>query len=95
MPIMQWLYFDALECLLEAEEVILTEEECAPVSIFSICLILVDFCGSLKIVGLRRRIIYSFICFVQRNCRYDGQIAVFGSKVQELLAKQRYFLVRS
>lgn len=58
MPIMQWLYFDALECLPEPEEVILTEEECAP-----------------------------------RNCRYDGQIAVFGSKLQELLAKQRYFLV--
>lgn len=29
----------------------------------------------------------------QRNCRYDGQIAVFGSKLQELLGKQRYFLV--
>uniref|UniRef100_A0A671RCP9 E1 ubiquitin-activating enzyme n=1 Tax=Sinocyclocheilus anshuiensis TaxID=1608454 RepID=A0A671RCP9_9TELE len=58
MPIMQWLYFDALECLSDAEDAILTEEECAP-----------------------------------RNCRYDGQIAVFGSKLQELLAKQRYFLV--
>uniref|UniRef100_A0A8C2JBG7 Ubiquitin-like modifier activating enzyme 1 n=1 Tax=Cyprinus carpio TaxID=7962 RepID=A0A8C2JBG7_CYPCA len=58
MPIMQWLYFDAVECLPEAEDAVLTEEECAP-----------------------------------RNCRYDGQIAVFGSKLQELLAKQRYFLV--
>ena len=29
----------------------------------------------------------------QRNCRYDGQIAVFGSKLQDALAKQRYFLV--
>uniref|UniRef100_A0A8C2B3B4 E1 ubiquitin-activating enzyme n=1 Tax=Cyprinus carpio TaxID=7962 RepID=A0A8C2B3B4_CYPCA len=58
MPIMQWLYFDALECLSEAEDAVLTEEECAP-----------------------------------RNCRYDSQIAVFGSKLQELLAKQRYFLV--
>ncbi|MCI4387400.1 hypothetical protein PGIGA_G00073530 [Pangasianodon gigas] len=58
MPIMQWLYFDALECLSEAEEELLTEEECAP-----------------------------------RGCRYDGQIAVFGAKLQELLAKQRYFLV--
>uniref|UniRef100_A0A8C1TEW3 E1 ubiquitin-activating enzyme n=1 Tax=Cyprinus carpio TaxID=7962 RepID=A0A8C1TEW3_CYPCA len=57
MPIMQWLYFDAVECLPEAEDAVLTEEECAP-----------------------------------RNCRYDGQIAVFGSKLQELLAKQRYFL---
>uniref|UniRef100_A0A672Q3G8 E1 ubiquitin-activating enzyme n=1 Tax=Sinocyclocheilus grahami TaxID=75366 RepID=A0A672Q3G8_SINGR len=58
MPIMQWLYFDAVECLPEAGDAVLTEEECAP-----------------------------------RNCRYDGQIAVFGSKLQELLAKQRYFLV--
>ncbi|XP_061760453.1 ubiquitin-like modifier-activating enzyme 1 [Nerophis ophidion] len=58
MPIMQWLYFDALECLPEEEGVVLTEEECAP-----------------------------------RNSRYDGQIAVFGTKLQELLAKQRYFLV--
>ncbi|KAF0036226.1 hypothetical protein F2P81_011538 [Scophthalmus maximus] len=58
MPIMQWLYFDALECLAEEEGVILTEEECAP-----------------------------------RNCRYDGQIAVFGTKLQDMLGKQRYFLV--
>uniref|UniRef100_A0A667X6P2 E1 ubiquitin-activating enzyme n=1 Tax=Myripristis murdjan TaxID=586833 RepID=A0A667X6P2_9TELE len=58
MPIMQWLYFDALECLSEEEGAILTEEECAP-----------------------------------RNCRYDGQIAVFGTKLQDVLAKQRYFLV--
>uniref|UniRef100_A0AAY4DC22 E1 ubiquitin-activating enzyme n=1 Tax=Denticeps clupeoides TaxID=299321 RepID=A0AAY4DC22_9TELE len=56
MPINQWLYFDALECLPETEEVMPTEEE-------------------------------------SRNCRYDGQIAVFGDKLQELLAKQRYFLV--
>lgn len=58
MPIMQWLYFDALECLPEAEEAAPTEEDCAP-----------------------------------RSSRYDGQIAIFGSKMQELLAKQRYFLV--
>lgn len=29
----------------------------------------------------------------QRNSRYDGQIAVFGTKLQDMLAKQRYFLV--
>uniref|UniRef100_A0A672GQP2 E1 ubiquitin-activating enzyme n=1 Tax=Salarias fasciatus TaxID=181472 RepID=A0A672GQP2_SALFA len=58
MPIIQWLYFDALECLAEEEGVMLTEEECAP-----------------------------------RNSRYDGQIAVFGTKLQDLLGKQRYFLV--
>uniref|UniRef100_A0A8C5HKI7 E1 ubiquitin-activating enzyme n=1 Tax=Gouania willdenowi TaxID=441366 RepID=A0A8C5HKI7_GOUWI len=55
MPIKQWLYYDALECLAE-EDVMLTEEEC-------------------------------------KNCRYDGQIAVFGTKLQDLLGKQRYFLV--
>lgn len=32
MPIMQWLYFDALECLAEENGVMLTEEECSPVS---------------------------------------------------------------
>lgn len=35
MPIMQWLYFDALECLAEDEGVVLTEEECAPVGVES------------------------------------------------------------
>lgn len=44
MPIMQWLYFDALECLPEAEEVLLTEEECAPVS----CVLL--FCHTLNVI---------------------------------------------
>ncbi|KAM9342996.1 ubiquitin-like modifier-activating enzyme 1 isoform 1-T2 [Pholidichthys leucotaenia] len=58
MPVRQWLYFDALECLAEEEGATLTEEQCAP-----------------------------------RNCRYDGQIAVFGTEMQEKLAKQRYFLV--
>ncbi|KAJ8259981.1 hypothetical protein GJAV_G00175680 [Gymnothorax javanicus] len=58
MPVKQWLYFDALECLPEEEAALPTEEDCAP-----------------------------------RNCRYDGQMAVFGSKLQEELAKQRYFLV--
>jgi len=112
MPIMQWLYFDALECLPEAEETVLTEEECAPVSapcqspsfckIFPCLQYLFEISEDgqilpfpLKIVGFIQSIIYSFICFLQRNCRYDSQIAVFGSKLQELLAKQRYFLVRS
>ncbi|XP_015202790.2 ubiquitin-like modifier-activating enzyme 1 [Lepisosteus oculatus] len=58
-PLYQWLYFDAFECLPEEdEELILTEDTCAP-----------------------------------RACRYDGQIAVFGSAFQEKLAQQRYFLV--
>lgn len=59
MPIMQWLYFDAIECLPETgKEILLTEEKCCP-----------------------------------RNSRYDGQIAVFGSDIQEKLGKQKYFLV--
>ncbi|XP_029466459.1 ubiquitin-like modifier-activating enzyme 1 [Rhinatrema bivittatum] len=59
MPIMQWLYFDALECLPEEnKDSLLTEEKCS-----------------------------------LRNCRYDGQIAVFGSDLQEKLGKQKYFLV--
>lgn len=35
MPIKQWLYFDSLECLSEEDDFMLTEEECAPVSILS------------------------------------------------------------
>lgn len=34
-----------------------------------------------------------FFFLSQRNCRYDGQIAVFGKNMQETLGKQRYFLV--
>ncbi|XP_063792145.1 ubiquitin-like modifier-activating enzyme 1 isoform X1 [Pseudophryne corroboree] len=58
-PVMQWLYFDALECLPEEnEETLLTEENCSP-----------------------------------KQSRYDGQIAVFGSNLQEKLGKRKYFLV--
>ncbi|CAI9181589.1 unnamed protein product [Rangifer tarandus platyrhynchus] len=57
MPVMQWLYFDALECLPEGQEA-LSEDKCLP-------------CQN----------------------RYDGQVAVFGSSLQEKLGKQRYFLV--
>ncbi|XP_056665926.1 ubiquitin-like modifier-activating enzyme 1, partial [Monodelphis domestica] len=57
MPIMQWLYFDALECLPEDKET-LTKANCYP-----------------------------------RQTRYDGQVAVFGSDLQEKLGKQRFFLV--
>ncbi|NIG59322.1 ubiquitin-like modifier-activating enzyme 1 [Pontoporia blainvillei] len=57
MPVMQWLYFDAVECLPEDQEAF-TEDTCLP-------------CQN----------------------RYDGQVAVFGSGLQEKLGKQRYFLV--
>ncbi|TSM04843.1 Ubiquitin-like modifier-activating enzyme 1 [Bagarius yarrelli] len=44
MPIVQWLYYDALECLSETEEVLLTEEECAPVGAGAIgCELLKNF----------------------------------------------------
>lgn len=33
MPIMQWLYFDALECLPEDKEA-LTEDKCHPVCVY-------------------------------------------------------------
>ncbi|XP_024904746.1 ubiquitin-like modifier-activating enzyme 1 isoform X4 [Pteropus alecto] len=57
MPVMQWLYFDALECLPEDKEA-LTEDKCLP-------------CQN----------------------RYDGQVAVFGSDLQEKLGRQNYLLV--
>ncbi|XP_039706393.1 ubiquitin-like modifier-activating enzyme 1 [Pteropus medius] len=57
MPIMQWLYFDALECLPEDKEA-LAEDKCLP-------------CQN----------------------RYDGQVAVFGSDLQEKLGRQNYLLV--
>lgn len=85
MPIKQWLYFDSLECLSEEDDFMLTEEECAPVSILS------KFCIITK-YGCINSSSESFFLF-QRNCRYDGQIAVFGKNMQETLAKQRYFLV--
>uniref|UniRef100_A0A8C5L5P2 Ubiquitin-like modifier-activating enzyme 7 n=1 Tax=Jaculus jaculus TaxID=51337 RepID=A0A8C5L5P2_JACJA len=58
MPLDQWLYFDALECLPEDEELLPNPVDCAP-----------------------------------RDCRYDGQIAVFGASFQEKLSHQHYFLV--
>ncbi|KAL1272354.1 hypothetical protein QQF64_028216 [Cirrhinus molitorella] len=57
-PLRQWLYFDALECLPQEDDGVLSEDACAP-----------------------------------RDCRYDGQIAVFGSAFQDKLKKQNYFLV--
>lgn len=59
MPLSQWLYYDALECLPENADEVLTEELCKP-----------------------------------RNCRYDGQIAVFGENFQQILGDLKYFLVR-
>ncbi|XP_060241278.1 ubiquitin-like modifier-activating enzyme 7 isoform X5 [Meriones unguiculatus] len=57
MPLDQWLYFDALECLPEDEKLLPNPEDCHP-----------------------------------RNCRYDGQIAVFGTGFQEKLSYQNYLL---
>lgn len=33
------------------------------------------------------------LCVPQRQNRFDGQVAVFGSDLQEKLGKQKYFLV--
>lgn len=45
MPITQWLYYDSLECLSEEGDFMLTEEECAPVSIPSkSCIIIKHGC---------------------------------------------------
>ncbi|XP_059965496.1 ubiquitin-like modifier-activating enzyme 7 isoform X3 [Mesoplodon densirostris] len=57
MPLDQWLYFDALDCLPEDEEPFPNPEDYAP-----------------------------------RDCRYDGQIAVFGAGFQEKLSHQHYLL---
>lgn len=82
-PLRQWLYFDALECLPEDEEV-LTEEACAPVSYVVLCLYI------LYLFFLWFQLLSSIM---QRDCRYDGQIAVFGSAFQDKLKRQKYFLV--
>lgn len=86
MPIKQWLYFDSLECLSEDDDFTLTEEECAPVS--TLC----KFCIITK-PGYTNSSAKSSFSLSQKNCRYDGQVAVFGNNMQEMLAKQRYFLV--
>lgn len=89
MPIMQWLYFDALECLAEEDGVLPTEEECAPVSVRS-----KTFASALVFMMITNDDVKPvFIFLSQKNCRYDGQIAVFGTKLQDMLGKQRYFLV--
>lgn len=87
MPIRQWLYFDSLECLSEEDDFMLAEEECAPVS--TLC----TFCIKCWRTSSGGIYIYFFFFLFQSNCRYDGQIAVFGKNMQEILAKQRYFLV--
>ncbi|XP_053455924.1 ubiquitin-like modifier-activating enzyme 7 isoform X2 [Nycticebus coucang] len=58
MPLDQWLYFDALDCLPEDGELLQNPEDYTP-----------------------------------RDCRYDGQIAVFGAGFQEKLSCQHYLLV--
>lgn len=59
-PVVQWLYFDSLECLPENEADLPTEDLCKP-----------------------------------QNCRYDGQLAVFGHLFQRSLLSSKFFLVSS
>ncbi|KAK6175636.1 hypothetical protein SNE40_014049 [Patella caerulea] len=58
MPILQFLYFDALECLPVDAEKVITQDSCKA-----------------------------------KNCRYDGQIAVFGEEFQKKIENINYFLV--
>lgn len=98
-PLRQWLYFDALECLpLEEDGVVLTEDACAPVSNNQAhSQYLENTKVSFRIVSEERThlhlIRWSLSSVLQRDSRYDGQIAVFGSDFQDKLKKQNYFLV--
>ncbi|KAM6343838.1 ubiquitin-like modifier-activating enzyme 7 isoform 3-T3 [Alca torda] len=85
LPLDQWFYFDALECLaLEGAER-LTEEECAPVRACP---------GPLPGMGGAAAICsHPAPLSRQRGSRYDGQIAVFGADFQEQLGRQKYFVV--
>ena len=56
-PVIQWMYFDSLECLPEDKSE-LSEDLCKP-----------------------------------QNCRYDGQIAVFGHSFQRKMVSSKYFVV--
>lgn len=92
MPIMQWLYFDALECLPEDKEA-LTEDKCHPVCV---CGPWGGPMGKTSLGAFLARLPLtrpSSLCVPQRQNRYDGQVAVFGSDLQEKLGKQKYFLV--
>lgn len=82
---MQWLYFDALECLPEDKEA-LTEDKCLPVC---------EWTGRKALSGvfLGKLLSDPPHYIPQRQNRYDGQVAVFGSDLQEKLGKQKYFLV--
>lgn len=85
LPLDQWFYFDALECLaLEGAER-LTEEDCAPVRACP---------GPLPGTGDAAAIrAHPAPLSRQRGSRYDGQIAVFGADFQEQLGRQKYFVV--
>lgn len=85
MPIRQWLYFDALECLPEDKEAPV-EDKCRPVCKWGWARASSGAC-------LRQLPSNPLLPVVQRQNRYDGQVAVFGSDLQEKLAKQKYLLV--
>lgn len=85
LPLDQWLYFDALECLALEGAARVTEEDCAPVRAWAEPL--------LGAGGAADTCTYAFPLSWQRGSRYDGQIAVFGAAFQEQLGHQKYLVV--
>ncbi|NXJ16828.1 UBA1 enzyme, partial [Odontophorus gujanensis] len=82
LPLEQWFYFDALECLAVEGAPGLMPEDCAPVS--------ARCCWVLQCCACPHS--HSSLSW-QRGSRYDGQIAVFGADFQEELGRQKYFVV--
>lgn len=85
LPLDQWLYFDALECLALEGTARVTEEDCAPVRARAEPLL-----GARGAADTRN---YAVPLSWQRGSRYDGQIAVFGAAFQEQLGHQKYLVV--
>lgn len=85
LPLDQWLYFDALECLALEGATRLTEEDCAPVRARAEPV--------LGIGGAATTHAHAAPPSRQTGSRYDGQIAVFGATFQEQLGRQKYLVV--
>lgn len=85
LPLDQWLYFDALECLALEGAAQLTEDDCAPVRARA---------DPLPGAGdAAAACAHAAPLSRQRGSRYDGQIAVFGAAFQEQLGRQKYLVV--
>lgn len=97
VPLKQWLYIDAVECLpesyLPSEEFVVVSDSVLPVFFFFFFL---QFLGlNLSLGGGKRyksTVIIDPFGF-QEGSRYDGQIKAFGHSFQRKLQEQSYFLV--